>query len=139
MTIAISGSMSFAREMLILNNQLIEAGHTVILPHDAHEYATNPNRVEDKWQKEDHDLFRRVYHEVERCDAVLVLNLSKGTVSNYVGGFAFLEMGFAHVLKKKIFLFNPIPDLPYREEMASMQPVILNGDISRIHVKAPPK
>ncbi len=41
-------------------------------------------------------------------------------------------MGFAHVLDRKIFLLNDIPDISYTDEIRAMKPIILNGDISLI-------
>ena len=43
-----------------------------------------------------------------------------------------LEMGFAHVLGKKIFLLNGIPDMHYKDEIRAMQPVVLDGDLNGI-------
>jgi len=42
-------------------------------------------------------------------------------------------MGFAHVLNQKIFLLNPIPDMPYyKTEITAMKPVIIDCDLNRI-------
>lgn len=41
-------------------------------------------------------------------------------------------MAFAHVLDKKIFLLNPIPEIPYKDEIVAMQPIILDGDLAKI-------
>ena len=40
--------------------------------------------------------------------------------------------GHNFYLKKKIYLLNEIPELPYKEEILGMKPVILNGDLSKI-------
>jgi len=41
-------------------------------------------------------------------------------------------MGFAHVLHKKIFLLNDIPDLSYTDEISAMRPICLNGKLEDI-------
>jgi predicted RNA-binding protein with PUA domain len=41
-------------------------------------------------------------------------------------------MGFAHVLGKKIFLLNDIPEISYKDEIKMMQPIILEGELSKI-------
>ena len=41
-------------------------------------------------------------------------------------------MAFAHILSKKIFLLNPIPDMIYTDEIKAMQPIIVNNDLNRI-------
>jgi predicted RNA-binding protein with PUA domain len=65
-------------------------------------------------------------------DAILILNLEKNNIKGYIGGNTFLEMGFAHVLNKKIFLLNEIPEMGYKDEIVAMKPVILEGDLNRI-------
>lgn len=42
-------------------------------------------------------------------------------------------MGFAYVLKKKIFLLNPIPELSYSDEIKAMKPIVLDGDLKKIN------
>ena len=64
---------------------------------------------------------------------MLVVNLDKHGIKNYIGGNTFLEIGFAHVLYQKIFMLNPIPDiLYYKTEIEAMNPTIINGDLSQI-------
>ena len=70
---------------------------------------------------------------MQGADAVFVLNLDKNGIPNYIGGNTFLEIGFAYVLGQKIFLFNPIPDIPlYKTEIEAMKPIILNKDLSLV-------
>lgn len=82
-------------------------------------------------QKYEHDAIREHWGIISACDATLVLNYDKHGISGYIGGNSFLEMGFAYVLKKPIYLLNPIPKMPYYEtEIIAMKPIILNGDLS---------
>lgn len=70
---------------------------------------------------------------MQGADAVLVLNIDKHGIANYIGGNTFLEIGFAHILNQKIFLLNPIPDMPYyKTEIVAMNPIVINGDLSLI-------
>jgi len=69
---------------------------------------------------------------MQNSDAVLVVNFDKKGIKGYVGGNSFLEMGFAHVLNKKIYLLNDIPDMGYKDEIEAMQPIILNGELNKI-------
>ncbi len=82
--------------------------------------------------KMDHDLIRDYFEEIKTGDAVLIVNDERKGIANYIGGNSFLEMAFAHVLHKEIFLLNPIPEMGYSDELIAMQPVILNGDLSLI-------
>jgi hypothetical protein len=70
---------------------------------------------------------------MQGADAVLVLNLEKHGIPHSIGGNTFLEIGFAHVFDQKIFLWNPVPDIPYyKTEIKAMKPVVLNGDLSLV-------
>jgi len=84
-------------------------------------------------QKYNMDAIREFWNAMQDADAVLVLNLEKNGMPNYIGGNTFLEMGFAHVLNQKIFLYNPIPENPfYQTEIIAMNPIIINGDLALI-------
>jgi uncharacterized membrane protein (UPF0127 family) len=48
-----------------------------------------------------------------KSDAVLVLNYDRKGIKNYIGGNTLMEIGFAHVLNKKIYLMNPIPEIEF--------------------------
>lgn len=80
------------------------------------------------------DVIKRYYKIIGEADVLLVLNLEKNGIENYIGGNTFLEMGFAYVLGKPIYLYNVIPDVSYKEEILAMQPVVINGDISKINL-----
>ena len=43
-----------------------------------------------------------------------------------------MEIGHAFGLGKKIYLLYPIPEMDYKVEMHSMQPVILDGDLTKL-------
>lgn len=70
--------------------------------------------------------------KVKQNDAILVLNFEKNSQPNYIGGATFLEIFKAFELGKKIFLFNPIPESVFKDELMAMRPIILNGDLSKI-------
>jgi hypothetical protein len=133
MKITICGSMTLLDQILAARQQLEAQGHEVLIPElieglDYHR-ATTEQRAE---RKRRFDLIRRHWEKIRRSDAILVLNFDKDGVKHYVGGNSFLEMGFAHVLGKPIYLLYPIPDMPYRSEMAAMEPVVLDGDLGRL-------
>lgn len=87
--------------------------------------------------KYERDAIREHWKVIQGSDAVLVLNYDKNGIPNYVGGNAFLEMGFAHVLNKPIFLLNPIPKMPhYETELVAMRPTVIDGDFARVLARA---
>lgn len=136
MKIIICGSMSSAQKMVEIKNELFKFGHEVILPKHAEQYARGAIGMEDSEKsiknKIEQDLIRDYFHEISRADAVLVVNIDKNSITNYIGGNAFLEMGFAHALEKKIFILKDIPDMIYTDEIRAMQPIILNENLSVI-------
>jgi hypothetical protein len=130
--IAICGSMAFAKQMLETREKLEDLGHEVRIPHGVEEYANGSILVEDKWKKLENDVIRNWHKVIESSDAVLVLNYTKNNIENYVGGNSLIEMAFAHVLFKKIFLLNPVPKINYSDEIESFKPVVISGDLEKI-------
>lgn len=136
MKIAICGSMNLSSEMLKAKNDLEKMGHVVLVPVHVEKYAElgiSDNETNDSVKnKIQQDLIRDYYNKIEENDALLVVNETLRGIDNYIGGNSFLEIGFAHVLDKKIFLLNPIPEIGYKDEIVAMQPIILKGDLSKI-------
>ncbi|MEK7089402.1 MAG: hypothetical protein AAB920_01135 [Patescibacteria group bacterium] len=132
MKIAICGSMVFSKEMMEIKEKLEQFGHGVILPANTERYANGGKMLESKWAKIEGDLIRDYYNKIKECDAVLVANITKNGIENYVGGNAFIELAFGHVLNKKVYLINSVPEMNYKDEIEAMGPVILNGDLSKI-------
>ncbi len=134
MRIIICGSMSSSSLMLEIGNKLIESGFEVTLPKHTKEFAEKVLKQEDSREstknKIEQDLIRDYYEKIKKSDALLVVNIDKNGVKNYIGGNAFLEMGFAHCLNKKIFLLNDIPKMTYKDEILAIKPIVLNGDFS---------
>ncbi len=136
MKIGVIGSMQFTEKMVELRDQLIKNGHDAFVTSLASPFIgkTDEEIEEIKLhQKYNLDAIREFWDLMQGADAVLVANFEKKGIKNYIGGNTFLEIGFAHVLQQKIFLLNPIPDIPYYDsEIEAMKPVIINNDLSRI-------
>ena len=96
------------------------------------DYVSGERREENKWEKLKSDPIRLYFEEIKKSNAILVLNYDKKGIKNYVGGNTLIEIAFAHVLEKKIYLLNPIPEMPYSDEIHSMKPTILNGNLDYI-------
>jgi predicted RNA-binding protein with PUA domain len=136
MKIVICGSMTAAKEMVEIESKLKSFGHDAVLPYDVHGYATYETQEqmhsEATKNKVEHDLIRDYYNKIADSDAILVVNIERKNIPGYIGGNSFLEMGFAHVLNKKIYLLNEIPDMPYKDELLAMTPIIINNNYSII-------
>lgn len=134
MTITICGSLKFHDKMLEIQAELEKLGHTVLMPVKAagvDYWATdNTLRVEAKKGLE---LINEHFHKIDRSEAVLVVNMTKGDIENYVGANTFLELGFAHFKGKRIYFYNPVPDQPYIiDEVQTIDPVVIDGDLTKI-------
>ena len=134
MIIAICGSIKFFDQMLEVKNQLEQMGHNILIPVRAEgvDYwsENNAGRIE---AKKKFKFISEHMDNIEKSDAILVVNLTKGDIENYIGANTFLEIGFAHHRGKKIYLLNAIPDQKYIEdEILTVEPIIINGDFTKI-------
>lgn len=138
MKIVICGSMTSVKKMVEIEKELLELGWEVVLPDFTHEYAQmdGPAEIGDESVKNKvkYDLISGYYNKIAESDAVLIVNIDKNGVENYIGGNAFLEIGFAHVLNKAVFLLNEIPQVAYRDEIEAMKPVVIDGDLKAIKI-----
>ena len=129
--------MSASKEMVEVEKQLLTLGHEVVLPEFTYNYAvmTTVDRAhtESVRNKVQHDLIRAHFNKIQAGDAVLVVNTEQHNTVGYIGGNSFLEMGFAFVLNKSIYLLYQIPECSYRDEIEAMRPIILAGDITKIN------
>ena len=134
MKIAICASMVFAERMVQIKAQLEQLGHLVYISQFAEGYLGKTEKEKlTVHDKNEHDAIRKFWEVIKKSDAILVLNYDRKGIKNYIGGNTLMEIGFAHVLDKKIFLMNPIPDIEYyRSEIEAVRPVILEKDLSQI-------
>ena len=136
MKIGVSGSMQFTERMMELCVQLEAMGHKAFMSKFVSYYVGKTDEEKETIkleQKYNHDAIREFWKPMQGADALLVANYDKSGIKNYIGGNAFLEMGFAHVLQQKLYLLNPIPKMPYYEtEIIAMQPTIIDGDLRKI-------
>jgi len=143
MKIVICSSIDFTYEVKEIADKLEKAGYQVEIPLTSQKILRGELTLEEfKKEKEQNgdgfvrkikdDVIRRYFEIIKNSDAVLIVNCRKEEIDNYIGGNTFLEMGFAHVLRKKIYLLNPIPESSYRDELVAMQPVVLEGDLEKM-------
>ena len=141
MKITICGSTIFARDMYEANKSLINRGHEVFLPEFVVEFVNGKlgyelgtlSREEGAKKKKKYDLIRKHYNKIKESDAILVINNKKNETENYIGANTLIEIAFAYILDKKIYLLNDLPEFDYLlEEVKAMEPIILNGDLRKI-------
>jgi len=134
MKIAICGSIKFYDEMLVAKDKLEKLGHKVLMPVKAQgvDYweEDNTKRIEAKKKFE---FIGEHLDKIEKSDAVLVVNVTKKEIKNYIGANTFLEIGFAYYRKKKIYALNSLPNQPYIiDELLTFEPIVLNGNYKAI-------
>jgi len=141
MKITICGSSTFRQQMINYKEKLEEIGHEAIVHHHYIQFVKEGRRdILDRMEngehaqvKKENDYIKWYHKAIKDSDAVLILNFDKNGIKNYIGGNTLMEIGFAHVNNKKVFLLNPIPEeAPYVDEIKAMADVILKGDLSKI-------
>jgi len=136
MKIGIIGSMQLTEKVYEICDELKNMGHDAYLTSLAKPFVGKSNEEKEKikiYQKNNLDAIREFWKLMQGGDAVLVVNLRKNDIENYIGGNTFLEMGFAHILNQKIFLYNPIPHIDfYKTEIIAMKPTRINGDLTKL-------
>ncbi len=141
MKITICGSIKFADKLVEIYRELEKMGHEPMMHEEMFGIAdgTAKKLIENisidhaKTKKENN--FIKWWHDcIKSGDAILVCNFDKNGIKNYIGGNTLMEIGFAHVNSKKIFLLNPIPEnVSYVDEIKAMADVILGGDLNKIN------
>jgi hypothetical protein len=143
MKIVICSSMAFAKQIKSAKEKLERKGHKIDTPEFVEEFikikrlrerAKGWGSPEGAKLKVEHDLIKKHFEKIKKGDAILVLNYTKNKIRNYIGGSTFLEMGFAYILDNKIYVLNPLPkqQKTFYQELLAIQPIILNGDLSKI-------
>jgi phosphatidylglycerophosphatase A len=138
-TLAICASASTYPRVVDAIDDIRKLGLEVILPMTARQMMeSNQNNIEfnknfsvDSNKKA--ELIRGHFSEIEKADAILVMNYEKNEVQNYIGANVLIEMSVAFFLKKPIYILNSAPaDSPLIDEILGMQPIFLQGDLSKI-------
>lgn len=148
MTITICSSIDFTPEIIRIKQELEKQGHSVNIPYYTQKIMNGDISYEEFLkikaengdillrEMESMDMIKRYWDLIKDSDAILVLNLTKKGIDNYIGGSTLMEMGFAYGHGKKIFLFNGVPErserIHYVDEILDMKPVSLSGNLQDI-------
>lgn len=146
MKITICGSIALQNKILSLKENLEKLGHEVKIwplkvkdgngkPIPVQEYykirGAAQNDEKWVWERKAETILEH-FDKISWSDAILVTNYDKNNIKGYIGGNTLMEMGLAFFLKKRIYLLNEVPELPYKEEILGVKPTILNGDLTKI-------
>jgi hypothetical protein len=69
---------------------------------------------------------------IKQVDALLVCNFKKGKEENHVSTYCLILMAIAHSYEKKIYLLYNLPKKNFKEELESLEPICLLGDIKNL-------
>jgi len=140
MRITLVGSMKHAGKMVEIYHKLEKLGHSPVMHQEVFGIADGSAKELIKEISTDHASAKRKYDFIKvwhdliiQGDAILVCNFDKNGIKNYIGGNTLMELGFAHVTNKKVFLYNEIPTaVPYIDEIKATVDVVLNGNLGLI-------
>lgn len=135
MKIFIICSKNFYDRVSEIKNFLEQDSHVITLPNSFDDVGSEErfrkqgDKVYSEWKAR---MIRLSMDKMTDVDAVLVLNFEKNGVQNYIGGATFLEMYDAFKSDKKIFMFNDVPEGILQDEIIGFNPIIIEGDLSKI-------
>lgn len=149
MIITICSSVDFSPRLIEIKEELERMNHQVNIPYFTQKIIDGEISYEEYMEAKEKDggdillreaqsmdMIKRYWDFIRNSDAILVLNLNKKGIDNYIGGSTLMEMGFAYGHGKKIFLFNPIPlrseRIHYVDEIMDMKPTVINADLTRM-------
>ncbi len=79
------------------------------------------------------------FRQIDKGDVILVTNYTKRGIKGYIGGNVLLEIFYAWLQKKRIYILNQLSDkCTVKEEVLGMNPIIINGDLTKIFLNKLP-
>ncbi len=135
MKVFIACSKHFYSEIKRVANVLTDMGHEVSYPNSYDDpFAEERFKAMDaeehvRWKGM---MMARDKDNIAPVDAVLVLNLEKKGIPNYIGGATFLEVYKAWEMGKKVFFYNGLPNCSFTDELIGINPVVVNGELGLV-------
>ena len=126
MALVLCGSMAFEDDMREIASEISRKGIQTIFPE-----SDKDKRVTEEYKRQIARRYMRTITDKSTC-AILVINKNKGDKKNHIGANTFAEISLAWFNKKKVYLYNNIPNNQFEDELRAWDVICLNGDISRI-------
>ncbi|MBP3463368.1 MAG: hypothetical protein J6K45_02675 [Clostridia bacterium] len=118
--VILCGSMKVKNTILEVKEKLEKSGFNVLLPEEC---MKGINKSEASRAHFDRIIANDAY--------VLVVNVEKNGIKDYIGPNSLCEIAFSFFYNKKIFLLNDFYE-PYRDELEGWKVIPLNGDLNKI-------
>ncbi len=141
-TVTLCSSADFYKRAVEIQGELETHGISTLLPATAEIMKKNGDFEVSHyktWFSNANDYSKKTalmnghFAEIEKSDAILVINEKKRGIPNYIGGNVLMEMTIAFYLKKPIFILNNIPkESAYLEEIIGLNPIVLGGDTEKL-------
>jgi uncharacterized protein YaaW (UPF0174 family) len=136
MKIGVIGSMHFSEKMIEVADKLKNLGHEAILSNFVNSFVNKQDDEIEKIklkQKFDENAMKRDWEIMSKADALLIINLERHGIKNYIGGNTLFELAAGYFADKILFFYNPIPEISYyKTELEAIKPIILNGNLELI-------
>lgn len=142
MTLTLCSSAAFYKTLLEIDDQLHAMGFNTLIPISAERMRAKQDfivGIQQPWKIDPSqyhlktELMNLHFEKVIKGDATLVVNLEKNGMAGYIGGNVLMEMMLAFHYQKPIFILNKIDDsISYAEEIYGLQPIFLDGDLSKL-------
>lgn len=126
--------MSFFSEIRSLKTELEDRGFKVYTPSEEgteidYSLLTKQQQVEIK-----RNFINKHIRKIKDSDAILLANFTKNEKANYIGANSFLEMAFAYILSKEIFILHSIPNQTNTLEIEGLNPIQLQGNLDSLNI-----
>lgn len=129
--IVICGSMSFYPEMVELQRQLREYGVSSVVP-DIDNYIREELTLK-QYQALKSKVCRNHLDRVQHRStfAVLAVNLDKHGIPSYLGPNTFAEVAVAFSKRKRIYLYQEMPEM-YEDELTAWGAICLRSSLKTL-------
>lgn len=142
MTVVVCSSAAFYKHVCEIQDELSAQGLDVVIPRTAQimresgdfDVANYKTWYKDESTfKKKQELMDGHFAEIEKGDAILVVNDEKHGVPGYIGPNVLMEIAVAYFLKKKIYVLNDVAkDQSLYEEIKGIEAIELGGNVSNI-------
>ena len=136
--IFLCASMSFYRELVDIEKQLVAKGFNVLIPvsaqimKDKNDFEVTHFKGVQTYEEKGQYVLRN-FKNISNSDCILVVNNEKNNVKGYIGANVLMEIGLAFYFRKKIYVWNSIEDTAsYKEELLAFKVEFINKDLSKI-------
>ena len=132
--------MSFYKELIDIEETLKSKGFHVNIPISAQAMRKHNDFDVTHFKnvftlKQKAEFIKKNFQKITQGDAILVINNSKNGIHGYIGANVLMEIALAFYFKKKIYIWNPIPEnADYREELLAFDVAIINQQVDKITI-----